>query len=269
MSPTYAAELQLAIRLADEAAREIAAIAIEGFDVETKGDGSPVTQADLKASALICAGLKAAFPQDALLSEEAPFVPGESGRVWIIDPLDGTGDFAGHSGDYAVMIGLLCPVDGHLSPVLGVVDAPALARAWWASPLGAFRRDPFGHVEQIAWHATTLEHPRALISRGPLVPQALADLKRIGALTQRRGSVGVKIGLIADGHAALYYPPATGTSLWDCAAPHAIAAALGLSFTRADGTPIDYDALETPSNPKGIAAGRADLCAQLFQKAAS
>ena len=269
MSDQYASELQLALKLADEAAHAIARIAIEGFDVETKGDGSPVTRADLTASALICDGLKAAFPRDAILSEEAPFAPGESGRVWIIDPLDGTGDFAGHSGDYAVMIGLLCPVDGHLTPVLGVVDAPALARAWWASPAGAFHRDPFGQVEPLCLKPTHLEHPRALISRGHLVPKALADLKRIGALTQRRGSVGVKIGLLAEGHAELYYHPATGTSLWDCAAPHAIAAALGLSFTRADGTPIDYDALETPSNPRGIAAGRADLCAQLFQKAAS
>ncbi|MCA9544626.1 MAG: 3'(2'),5'-bisphosphate nucleotidase CysQ, partial [Myxococcales bacterium] len=141
--PAYTEELSVALRLAEEAAAIIRAVYATGdFTVDRKADGSPVTVADQRADAHIVAGLRAAFPADAVLSEEAPFADApDAHRLWMVDPLDGTRDFAGRTGDFAVMIGLCV---AH-RPVLGVVAAPALRRTWaGVVGHGAFERGPDG-----------------------------------------------------------------------------------------------------------------------------
>src|SRR5262245_2904274 len=92
---SYERELEVACALARRAGRLIAELHQRGLAVERKEGNEPVTQADRDANALIVAGLAAAFPEDGLLSEEAP----DDGsrlvkeRVWMVDPLDGTKDF--------------------------------------------------------------------------------------------------------------------------------------------------------------------------------
>ena len=247
-------ELDVALRLAEAASAVIMKVyeAQEGFEVNTKADGSPVTEADEAANALIVAGLREAFPQDAILSEEAPFTDDPTGkRLWMVDPLDGTRDFAGRTGDFAVMIGLC--VDHR--PVLGVVAAPALGRTWaGVVGEGAFElRDG----ERTPMALGPVAQPlRVLASRNHPPPDLARVLEIIGPHTlMNRGSVGLKIGLIAAGEADVYLHPSPGTSLWDCCAPEAVVLAAGGHFSTAEGSPVAYERPESVANPRGVLAG--------------
>ena len=109
-----------------EAVREAGAAIREkyehGAQVFTKADNSPVTEADLAANAILLARLGAAFPADAILSEET--TPASqimaAPRCWIVDPLDGTASFVRHEPTFAVMVGL--EVGGR--PMVGAVYNP-------------------------------------------------------------------------------------------------------------------------------------------------
>jgi myo-inositol-1(or 4)-monophosphatase len=95
---------------------------VKGAQVYTKTDNSPVTDADLAANAILVERLRAAFPDDALLSEEAP--PHDSvqdaPRCWIIDPLDGTASFVRREPNFAVMVAL--EIGGR--PILSAIYHP-------------------------------------------------------------------------------------------------------------------------------------------------
>lgn len=102
----------------------------KGFSIELKGEINLVTSADQKAEELITARLRKSFPEFGLLAEEA----GESARalssdaIWVVDPLDGTTNFAHRLPLYAVSIALW----EKEKPVLGVVYHPALKELFWA-----------------------------------------------------------------------------------------------------------------------------------------
>ena len=145
--PTFAEDLELALRLADAAD----AISLERFraldlKVETKPDRSPVTDADKAVEAALKGILASERPNDALIGEEYGNT-GESNRTWIIDPIDGTANYMRGVPVWASLIALA--VDG--KPVVGVVSAPALGRRWWAAPeSGAHTSDIDGSVRPLA-----------------------------------------------------------------------------------------------------------------------
>jgi myo-inositol-1(or 4)-monophosphatase len=116
-------EIEVAAALARRAGDEALEARREGrIRPGEKAGGEVVTAADLRADEIIGAGLKAQFPADALWSEETPGRPeATEGRMWVVDPLDGTGDFVAGGDAFSVSIGLA--VDG--APVLGVVYNPA------------------------------------------------------------------------------------------------------------------------------------------------
>jgi 3'-phosphoadenosine 5'-phosphosulfate (PAPS) 3'-phosphatase len=128
--------------VAVEAVREAAMAVREFYDaataaVYTKDDESPVTDADLASDRLIREHLEAAFPNDALLTEEGLDDPGRLGssRLWLADPLDGTQQFIDRTGAFDVFLALVVDgrpvvaVTGH--PVSGtVLSAIAGAGAW-------------------------------------------------------------------------------------------------------------------------------------------
>ncbi|SCY91854.1 inositol monophosphatase family protein [Paracoccus tibetensis] len=90
--------------------------------VAEKGPLDLVTIADREVEALVTKRLRQAFPEDGVLGEEGGHTRGTSGRVWIIDPIDGTFNFVRGLDDWAVSIGLM--QDGR--PVAGIVHAPAM-----------------------------------------------------------------------------------------------------------------------------------------------
>ena len=116
-------ELAVATRLAIEAGALLRRRRAEGVEVSKKGNGEVVTAADREVDASIGAGLASEFPDDAVYSEEAEDPPARlsARRVWIVDPIDATSDYASGGDEHCVSIGLA--VEG--VPVLGVVYNPA------------------------------------------------------------------------------------------------------------------------------------------------
>lgn len=91
-------------------------------NINEKGPLDLVTAADREVEAMIIARLQSAFPEDGILGEEGGAIPGTSGRIWVIDPIDGTFNFVRGGSQWAVSIGLW---DGR-KPVAGIVYAPAM-----------------------------------------------------------------------------------------------------------------------------------------------
>src|SRR3954452_6787247 len=112
---------------AREAGEAILHIVQRGFDVDTKADSSPVTEADRAAELVILAALARSAPGVPVIAEEevaAGRIPARAGTYFLVDPLDGTKEFVRGGEDYTVNIGLI----ENGSPRLGVVFAPATGR---------------------------------------------------------------------------------------------------------------------------------------------
>jgi len=131
-------DLSLAFELAD-AADVITLDRFRATDlvVETKPDMTPVSEADHAVEEMIRTRLAAARPDDGVVGEEFPDTTGNSGRRWIVDPIDGTKSYVRGIPVYATLIAL--EADGEL--VLGLASAPALGRRWWATRGGGAFRD--------------------------------------------------------------------------------------------------------------------------------
>jgi len=140
--PLAPAIREAVIALARAAGAAIMQVYAQDFDVEHKGDRSPLTQADLASHRLICEGLAALTPDIPLLSEESVERPWEIRRkwrrYWLVDPLDGTREFVKKNGEFTVNIAL---IEDHAA-VFGVVQTPALDELHWAEAgVGAFVRN--------------------------------------------------------------------------------------------------------------------------------
>jgi 3'(2'), 5'-bisphosphate nucleotidase len=236
--PDDAALLDLAARLAWQAAEVILGIRAAGFATEEKADRSPVTEADRAAEAVIVAGLRAATPDIEVVAEEemsSGHVPHASRATWLVDPLDGTRDFAAGRDSFCVNIGLVRDA----LPVLGVVALPASAEMFGGIVgVGAWKQDgaPRRPIRVRAAPAAL----RVLTSRraedDPRVTAFLAG-KTVESVV-RLGSA-TKICRVAEGVADLY-PRFGRTMEWDTAAPHAILEAAGGSLTLLNGTALRY-----------------------------
>ncbi|PNY80046.1 3'(2'),5'-bisphosphate nucleotidase CysQ [Deinococcus koreensis] len=248
-TPPYAAELEAATRLALEAGALLLRYLRAGLTVEHKTSADdPVTAADRDASALITAGLAAAFPDDGLLSEEEADSPArlQQSRVWIVDPIDGTKEYASASPDYCVSIGLC--VDGE--PVLGVVYAPATDELFSAVVGQGVQKGgqrvnhaPAGSLRPGSWRiaVSDTEFQREL-SRHDLPGMAPS------------GSIALKLARIAAGEADATFTMSP-RSEWDIAAGHALLRAAGGELRRRDGAAIRYNAAQ-PQIEQGIIGGR-------------
>src|SRR4029079_377570 len=112
---------------AREAGEAILEIVRRGYEIEAKGDRSPVTEADRAAELVILAALSRAAPGVPVIAEEevaAGRIPAHGDTFFLVDPLDGTKEFVRGGDDYTVNIGLI--VDG--TPHVGAVFAPATER---------------------------------------------------------------------------------------------------------------------------------------------
>jgi 3'(2'), 5'-bisphosphate nucleotidase len=236
VSPTLAREAEVAQRLAREAGALQLEVAKKGFAVRLKGPKDPVTEADERSSALIMAGLKAAFPGDAVVSEEAPPPAGKMpDRVWFVDPLDGTQSFVDGRDEYSVMIGLA--VRGR--PALGVVYKPDGNRLWLGIPGEGAWSD--GVPARVAARSEASELTIA-VSRHHRGSRHDRLIRKLGVGREATtGSVGLKIALIVDQKADLYLEPGDKTWAWDSCAPEALITAAGGVMTDLAGRPLVYD----------------------------
>lgn len=234
-------ELELACQVARQAGALILGYFGRKIAVAYKPGEGPVTQADREANALIVEKLRAAFPQDGLLSEESPDDGSRlrQSRVWMIDPLDGTIDFIHGRPDFSTMIGLL--IDGR--PALGVVFQPITGKLYRAvQGGGAEEMDANGRITSM--HVSQVEdltELRLAVSRAHRHPAIDRVCEVCGIVDELGvGSVGLKLCLIARGDRDLYVNPATHASLWDTCGPEAILHEAGGLLTDLDGALLDY-----------------------------
>lgn len=271
MSPLPPDLLDRFADLALEAGRAILAIRDAGAACRTKGDGSPVTEADEAAEAIISAGLAALLPDVPLVAEEAAAagrVPEIGSRFLLVDPLDGTREFVSGSGEFTVNIAL---VENEF-PIAGVVYAPAIG-ALYAGQTGVGARSAdvdLSHKfnrDTVAWRGIAVRVPPAggliaMGSRSHLTPETKDYVTRHGL--EKFVSVGssLKFCRVAEGAADLY-PRLGRTMEWDTAAGDAILRAAGGRVVTFDGAPLRYGKRGQPedtdfANPWFIAAGGID-----------
>ena len=130
----------------------------DDFDVRAKSDDSPVTAADEAADALISAGIRAAFPDVLLVTEEQADTHGENASNFIIvDPLDGTKEFIKRRGDFTVNIAYV----ENGTPIRGVVYAPAKNRMFYTDAEGVTVEEegPFDRKKQGLTKPISVKNP--------------------------------------------------------------------------------------------------------------
>ncbi|MEX0992174.1 MAG: inositol monophosphatase family protein [Actinomycetota bacterium] len=125
----YEPELAFANELADRADEIALGIFGGEFEVRRKADQTPVTDADLAIEAMAREAITERFPGDAILGEEGGLAGEEGGREWVIDPIDGTKNFA----DGIQIWGTLIALMDEGTPVVGVASAPALTERYAAA----------------------------------------------------------------------------------------------------------------------------------------
>lgn len=232
-------------RLALEAGDVILAVyESPDFAVKAKSDASPVTEADEAADALISAGLRAAFPDVTLVTEEQADSHALSARTFlIVDPLDGTKEFVQRRGDFTVNIAYV--QDG--IPLRGVVYAPAKGRLFYTLPdgtaveeTGAFDKATPGPLQPIrvstpdnaALMVVASKSHRDQATDDYIAHYAVRDMTSAGS--------SLKFCLVATGEADLY-PRLGRTMEWDTAAGDAVLRGAGGHVVHFDThAPLEY-----------------------------
>jgi 3'(2'), 5'-bisphosphate nucleotidase len=251
-------ELEIAAALARRAGVIILEFYENGFEIEEKiladNSSEPVTIADRTASRIIVEGLGEAFPNDGILSEEEPDGARRltKNRVWIIDPLDGTFGFVEKNGDFAVQIGLA----ENGASVLGVVFLPLENVLYYASKNdGAFmsKNDEQPKRLQVSG-VTDFAAMNLAVSRNHRSPNMNRVMREFGLRREiKRGSVGLKVGLIAQQIADLYIHFSPRTKHWDTCAPEIILREAGGNLTDVFGERIVYNTVDV-NNHNGVLA---------------
>lgn len=245
---------EAACALATEAGEKIMAIyETADFSVETKGDNSPLTAADLASHNCIVDALQQMTPEYPVLSEESVDIPfserSQWETYWLVDPLDGTREFIKKNGEFSVLIALIHKNE----PVVGVVHAPAIETTWYGSlGNGAFKQTGEHKVE-----LSVREPGDTLVvvgSRSHAGDSLKAFMEKIGEHELvSMGSI-LKACLVADGRADIY--PRLGlTSEWDTAAAQIIVEEAGGYMTQTDGSPMLYNTKESLLNPHFLVFG--------------
>jgi 3'(2'), 5'-bisphosphate nucleotidase len=223
---------------AREAGEAILTIVRRGFDVETKRDTSPVTEADRAAELVILAALARVAPGVPVIAEEevaAGRIPAHDDLYFLVDPLDGTKEFVRGGDDYTVNIGLI----EHGAPRLGVVFAPASGRLHGGCVgEGAWLDEGSGRK---AIHTRTRGELITAVASKSHLNQATVDYLEaaVGACGYVSVGSSLKFCIVAEGEADIY-PRAAPTSEWDTAAGHAVLLAAGGLVDGPDGAALRY-----------------------------
>ena len=251
-------DLELLERTRDIALRaseKIMEIYQTDFNVETKGDNSPVTQADKLAEELIIKAIKAEISdlvpiigEESVEEGTAPKIEGN--MFWLVDPLDGTKEFVNKNGEFTVNIALI----ENGIPILGVVDAPAIKTTYWAArSIGAFMQSGDKAAQPITCRTPPTDGLSAMASRSHPSPEVEGFLKNYNIAQRVSSGSSLKFCRVAEGIADIY-PRMGRTMEWDTAAGHAVLACAGGRVCKTDGTDLNY-AKPGLENPHFIAIG--------------
>ncbi|CAM4264766.1 3'(2'),5'-bisphosphate nucleotidase CysQ [Pseudoalteromonas byunsanensis] len=226
----------------------------EDIGTQEKSDHTPVTAADLASNEVLMAGLKAIAPDIPIMSEETP-IPALSlrenwQRYWLLDPMDGTGEFILQSGDFAVNIALV----ENNKPVLGVIYWPSKQTTYYAAKgHGAFKRTP--QTQEQIFVAKPQNLTLAVSRRQKL--EAVSQYLNSQFDTVALGSCSLKACMIAEGKADCFLRVGP-TGEWDTGASQVIVEEAGGCITDAEFNPLTYNQREITENPDFIVMGHPD-----------
>jgi histidinol-phosphatase len=237
----YEDELRFAGELADRADGISTSYFRGSFRVSRKDDGTPVTDADLAVEEALRAELSKRFPGDSVLGEEHG-LEGGSGRTWVLDPIDGTKNFAARIQIWGTLIALI----DEGQPVVGVVSAPVLRERYAAARGGGatLNREPIS-VSAVS------ELPDAFLTWGTLswpgegLERAFHRLAAEAGRTRAFGDFWGHM-LVARGAAEAMFEHEL--HVWDWAALKVIVEEAGGRVTQFDGSPPAHDGSVLTSN---------------------
>jgi len=254
----YAELIEPIVALAREAGDAILEVYATDFDVQSKDDESPLTQADLASHRCIVAGLEARTPELPIISEESGLAGFDErsnwSRYWLIDPLDGTREFVNRNGEFTVNIALI--EDG--KPVLGVVHVPVQGKTYvGCEGHGAEIRVGDQAAEEIRVASASTNPVRVVGSRSHRGASLDAFIDNLGECDLVPMGSSLKFCVVAEGGADVY--PRLGlTSEWDTAAAQAVVEQAGGSVVTLDGKSMMYNQKEAMLNPYFMVIGPTD-----------
>lgn len=213
-------------RLALNAGAEIMRIYnSDNFDVRSKSDDSPLTAADEAADHVIFEGLREAFPDTLIVTEEqAGSHQRRASNFLIVDPLDGTKEFVNRRGDFTVNIAYV----ENGQPTRGVVYAPAKGRMFFTradgksvEETGPMLADTLGDCVEI--NVKVPDNSALLVVASKSHRDAATDayISKYETSDSRSAGSSLKFCLVATGEADIY-PRLGRTMEWDTAAGHAV-----------------------------------------------
>lgn len=218
------------------------------------GDANQVlTQTDLEIGELIVARVREAYPEHNVIDEEAGVIDNGSAYTWVIDPIDGTSNFASALPFYGIMIGLLR--DGQ--PIAGGISLPEFNETYTAEAgKGAFCNGQPVHATESTELINNLvvynidgnhAHPEATRDEVKVMGEILVNIRNM-----RNTGSAYDLGMLATGRVGACLTKTA--KIWDAVAPHIIAQEAGILVTTFDGAPIDY------SNPVAKAGSTFTWC---------
>ena len=230
------------------------------FTAEIKEDNSPVTSADFASNDVLMDQLKTLTPDIPVISEEVGALPLSErknwSRYWLLDPIDGTGEFIIGSGDFAVNIALI--ENGW--PTIGVIHAPSHCLTYYGQKnLGSFKDNG-----QSSYQIKVADY-----QKNRPVKVAISRRQELGLMGQflnekfnyeyvALGSCSLKNCLIAEGGADCYLRIGP-TGEWDTGASQCILEQAGGSIIDSEFNPLSYNKRESLMNPDFLSLGSADF----------
>ncbi len=254
VGPALGAELAFALELAQRAG----AVLMDRYErleqIDYKSARDVVTEADHLSEALIVEAIRSRYPGDAILAEETGehrAVAGEAptsgrGRVWIVDPLDGTVNYANGIPVFCVSIGLV--VDG--SPAVGVILDPTRGESFAATSDGPATLDGRPVVTSDKEKLSDFVISMALAGRS--ATSRARRVRRQIRISRSMGSAALALAYVANGRFDAFVQQG-GLSAWDIAAAGLIAERGGARVTSMDGGPW-FDVASTPRSIGILAA---------------
>ncbi len=264
MSP----ELQKIITLAKKAGEILKKHFQTELDVKYKKNRfDPVTVADKEADQFLRKAIAGAFPGDEILSEEHEARPSSyNGRVWMVDPLDGTKAFIDGNPGFSVIIGLL----GNHQPKLGVVYAPITEELFYAEQgKGSFSVINGHTIKNRVTAIKTVSNARLLTRyrvKGDIRPLD----SEVDTLPFKEfilaNSIGIKLSRIASGQADAFIHPAKNASKWDTLGGQVILTEAGGVVSDIEGKALDYEKPTVEWDNYIVAASTKELIGDIVKK---
>lgn len=253
--------LNIALESAKKAGVEVMKYYQKGnYTAQMKSDNSPVTSADIASNDILMDQLQTLAPDIPIISEEVGALPLSARKdwekYWLLDPIDGTGEFIIGSGDFAVNIALI--ENGW--PSIGVIHAPDHCLTYFAQTgLGSFKDNSQEsyQIKVAPYHGdravnVAISRRQELNLMGQYLNKSF-DYEHVAL-----GSCSLKNCLIAEGGADCYIRIGP-TGEWDTGASQCILEQAGGSIIDSEFNPMSYNKRESLENPDFLSLGSADF----------